>query len=78
MSRSSGTSWSSGHKKYRNGVVVGIVPPLDPLEVRQISPRYLSQEERIEIADLRRSGLSTRAIADRLGRAVDDFGGAAA
>jgi IS30 family transposase len=29
ISRSSGTSWSSGHKTYRNGVVVGFVPPLD-------------------------------------------------
>lgn len=51
-SRSSGTSWASGHKTYRNGVVVGFVPPLDPLAVRQISTRYLSQDERFEIADL--------------------------
>ncbi|WP_419776472.1 helix-turn-helix domain-containing protein [Mycolicibacterium neoaurum] len=35
---------------------------------RSISPRYLSQDERIEIADLRRSRLSMRAIVDRLGR----------
>lgn len=44
-------------------------PPLDRLEVREISTRYLFQDERIEIADLRRSGLSLRATADRLGRA---------
>lgn len=69
VSRSSGTAWTSGHKTYRNGVVVGFVPPLDPLAVRQISARYLSQDERIEIADLRRAGLSMRAIADKLGRA---------
>jgi IS30 family transposase len=69
VSRSSGTAWASGHKTYRNGVVVGFVPPLDPLAVRQVSPRYLSQDERIEIADLRRAGLSMRAIADKLGRA---------
>ena len=31
--------------------------------------RYLSQDERIEIADLRQSGLSLRAIAARLDRA---------
>ena len=37
--------------------------------MRQISPRNLSQDERIEIADLRRAGLSMRAIADKLGRA---------
>jgi IS30 family transposase len=35
----------------------------------QVSPRFLSQDERIEIADLRHAGLSIRQIADRLGRA---------
>ncbi|MBX8686909.1 helix-turn-helix domain-containing protein, partial [Mycobacterium sp. 20091114027_K0903767] len=69
VSRSAATNWTRGYKTYRNGVEVGFVPPLDRLAVRQISPRYLSQEERIEIADLRRSGLNMRAIADRLGRA---------
>jgi IS30 family transposase len=50
-------------------VVVGFVAPLDRLAVRQISTRYLTQDERIEIADLCQSGLSIRAIAARLGRA---------
>ena len=69
VSRSSGANWARGHKVYRNGVVVGFVAPLDRLAVRQISTRYLTQDDRIEIADLRRSGLSVRAIARRLGRA---------
>jgi transposase, IS30 family len=69
VSRSSGANWSRGHKTYRNGVVVGFVAPLDRLAVRQISSRYLSQDERIEIADLRQSGLSLRAIACQLNRA---------
>ena len=69
VSRSSGTNWTRGHKVYRNGVEVGFVPLLDRLDVRQISARYLSQDERIEIADLRHSGLSIRTIAERLGRA---------
>ena len=69
VSRSAATNWTRGYKTYRNGVEVGFIPPLDRLEVRSISARYLSQEERIEIADLRQSGLSIRAIADRLGRA---------
>ena len=34
----------------------GFVPALDRLTVRQISYRYLSEEERIDIADLRRGG----------------------
>jgi IS30 family transposase len=69
VSRSSGANWARGHKVYRNGVVVGFVAPLDRLAVRQISTRYLTQDERIEIADLRQSGLTLRAIAARLGRA---------
>lgn len=69
VSRSAATNWTRGYKTYRNGVEVAFIPPLDPLAVRQISPRYLSQDERIEIADLRRAGLSTRAIGERLGRA---------
>ena len=43
--------------------------PLERLAVRQISPRFLSQDERIELADLRYVGLSIRQIACRLGRA---------
>lgn len=39
------------------------------LAVRQISARFLSQDERIEIADLRHAGWSIRGIAGRLGRA---------
>ena len=42
--------------------------------MRQISARYLSQDERIEIADLRQRGLSIRQIADAAGPgAVDDL-----
>ncbi len=32
--------------------VVGFVPPLDHLAVREVSARYLSQDERFQIADL--------------------------
>lgn len=68
VSRSAGTNWSRGYKTYRNGIVVGFAPPLDRLAVREISGRYLSQEERIGIAGVRQSGLSIRAIATRLDR----------
>jgi transposase, IS30 family len=69
VSRSSGKNWSRGYKVYRHGVVTGFVPALDRLAVREVSSRFLSQEERIEIADLRHAGLSIRQIAGRLGRA---------
>lgn len=69
VSRTAANNWARGYKTYRRGEAVGFVPALDRLAVRQISSRYLSEEERINIADLRRSGLSIRKIADQLGRA---------
>lgn len=69
VSRTSGANWSRGYKTYRNGEVVGFVAPLDRLAVREVSARYLSQDERFLIADLRRQGESIRAIATELGRA---------
>ena len=54
---------------YRRGEAVGFVPALDRLTVRQISDRYLSEEERIDIADLRRAALTIRQIAAELDRA---------
>ncbi len=35
---------------------------------REISDRYLSEDERVRIADLRKAGATVRAIAERLGR----------
>jgi transposase, IS30 family len=69
VARRTGHNWSRGYKTYRNGQVTGSVPALDRLAVRGISARYLSQDERIEITDLRHAGLSIRQIADQLGRA---------
>ena len=69
VSRSAGNNWTHGYKTYRRGEVVGLVAPLDHLAVREISGRFLSQDERFEIADLRRAGLSVRQVARLLGRA---------
>jgi transposase, IS30 family len=68
VSRSTGKNWSGGYKVYRHGQVTGFVPPLERLAVRQISARFLSQDERIEIADLRQAGTGIRQIAVRTGR----------
>jgi transposase, IS30 family len=43
----------SGYKPYRKGRRHRFNPVLERLSVRQISARYLSQDERIEIADPR-------------------------
>ena len=69
ISRSTAKNWHRGNKQYRDGKVVGFTPPLDQLEARLISDRFLSQDERILIGDMRREGLSVRSIAASLGRA---------
>lgn len=70
VSRTAANNWSRGYKVYRKGQAVGVVAPLDRLAVREISSRYLSQDERIEIADLHHAGLSVRKIAAQIGRAA--------
>jgi transposase, IS30 family len=65
----SANNWARGYKTYQPGEAVGFVPALDRLTVRQISDRYLSEEDRIDIADLHRTGVSIRQIAAKLGRA---------
>jgi hypothetical protein len=57
-SPAAGQNWASGYTLYRDGKTVKTVAPLDRLAVRKISPRYLSEDERIQIADLRRDGVS--------------------
>ena len=69
VSRTAGRNWANGYRTYRAGEVVGFVPAIDRLEVREISARFLSEDERIEIADLGRAGLGVREIARQLGRA---------
>lgn len=44
-------------------------PKPPPREERRLSARFLSVEERIQIADLARLGLPVREVARRLGRA---------
>lgn len=46
-----------------------VVPPLEPLAVRQISARFLSEDERVWIFDLAGRGLGPTAIGRELGRA---------
>jgi transposase, IS30 family len=69
ISRSTAKRWHRGDRRTKAGEFVGFTPPLERLAVRQISARFLSQEERIVIGDLRRDGLSVRGIAAVLGRA---------
>jgi IS30 family transposase len=68
-SRSTGNRWKNGYNLYRRGELVGFVAALDPAVERTISERFLSADERVEIADRLRAGESIRAIASALGRA---------
>src|SRR6478609_6215789 len=71
-----GRDWAKGIVKSRNrrytfdGVLVWETPghPKPPPELKVISARFLSVEERIEIADLHRQGLGVRQIAGQLNR----------
>lgn len=69
ISRSSGNRWKNGWLERQKDGTVKFVPPLDPLAVRTISPRFLSESERIQIADLASRGLGPTAIGRALGRA---------
>jgi IS30 family transposase len=47
-SRTTGHGWSRGYKTYSHGQVTGFVPALERLAVREVSARFLSQDERVE------------------------------
>lgn len=69
VSRSAANTWKNGTTVRRKDGTVKIVPPLEPLSVRLISPRFLSEEERVQIADLASRGMGPTAIGTILGRA---------
>lgn len=63
ISRSAGNRWkNSARVKLKDGTVK-VVPPLEPLATRQISARFLSEEERVRIADLATRGAGPTEIA---------------
>jgi transposase, IS30 family len=69
INRKTGNRWRYG-RSVRNSVgEVLHYPPVKAKDVRPRSPRYLSEDERIRIADLRAAGLTVRGIAVLLGRA---------
>lgn len=69
VSRSAANIWKNGTTVRRKDGTVKVVLPLEPLSVRVISPGFLSEEERVQIADLASSGMGPTAIATVLGRA---------
>jgi len=55
--RQTGQNWKNGVTVIRKDGSVKHVPPLHPLSTRLISPRFLSEAERVHIADLFSQGI---------------------
>ncbi|MGB6582021.1 MAG: helix-turn-helix domain-containing protein, partial [Streptosporangiaceae bacterium] len=70
INRRTGKRWRHGRTiTTRDGRKLHYPPVVTTGAVkREISPRYLSEDERVQIADLRQAGAGVRAIAERLGR----------
>jgi transposase, IS30 family len=69
INRKTGNRWRYG-RSVRNSVGELLhYPPVKTTEARPRSPRYLSEHERIRIADLLAAGVTVRGIAGKLGRA---------
>src|SRR6478672_1339142 len=67
INRKTGTRWRYG-RSVRNSVGELLhYPPVKVKEARPRSPRYLSEHERIRIADLLAAGATVRGIAAELG-----------
>ena len=70
INRRTGTRWRYG-RTIRNTAGEPVhYPPVCTSTPKPRHPRYLSEAERVLIADLRREGLSMRAVAAQLGRSV--------
>ena len=70
INRRTGKRWRHGRTiTTRDGRKRHYAPVVGAGAVRrEISPRYLSEDERVRIADLRRAGAGVRAIAEQTGR----------
>ncbi len=63
-----GKRWRLGRTITSSGGRRLHYPPVIGARKAEVSPRFLSEDERVRIADLRRAGLGVRAIAGQLGR----------
>src|SRR6266516_6953134 len=68
INRRTGTRWRFGRSITSSSGRRLHYPAVMSTRKREISPRYLSEDERVRIADLGRQGLGVRAIAVELGR----------
>lgn len=65
-----GKRWRNGRKVVSAGRVLDLPPVIDAPVTKVYSPRYLCEEERIRLADLRRERRSMREIGSLMGRSA--------
>ena len=68
VNRKTGTRWRYGRSIPSAGGGLLHYPPVIKPDTAVVSPRYLSHNERVVIADLHRAGFSSRAIAQQVQR----------
>src|SRR5664279_5069866 len=68
IDRMTGNRWRYGRKVRNSAGALVIYPPVKITEAKPRSPRYLSEQERIQIADLLAANTSIRGIAAQMGR----------
>jgi IS30 family transposase len=69
INRKTGNRWRYGRRVRNSAGALVIYAPVKITEPRPRSPRYLSEHERIQIADLLAAKTPMRGIAEQLGRA---------
>jgi len=69
INRKTGSRWRYGRRVRNSAGALVIYPAVKIEESRLRSPRYLSEQERIRIADLLAAKMTVRGIAEQLGRA---------
>ena len=74
IDRKTGNRWRYGRRVRNSAGALVIYPPVKITESRPRSPRYLSEQERIRIADMLAAGSTVRGIAVELGRAPSTIG----
>ena len=68
INRKTGTRWRYGRSVRNSAGALVHYPPVKITQARPRSPRYLSEQERIVIADLLAAKMTVRGIAAQLGR----------
>jgi transposase len=70
VNRKTGKRWRHGRTITSSSGKRLHYPPVINVRKREISARYLSEDERVRIADLRRAGHGVRDIATEVGRSA--------